>query len=82
MSLSREDEVGMESLGLPITDLGRGTRGKVVARDNSRSVGCVVKVVTRRQSAAERGVEAVALRLLRRRRWWRMLVGSGRLPRS
>ena len=82
VSLSREDGVGMVSLGLPITDLGSATRGKVVVRDIRGSVGCVVKLVTRRQSAAERGVEAVALRLLRRRRWWRMLVGSGRLPRS
>ena len=57
VSLSREDGVGMGSLGLPITDLGRATRGKVVVRDIRGSVGCVVKLVTRRQSAAERGVE-------------------------
>ena len=54
MSLSREDGVGKESLGLPITDLGRATRGKVVVRDTKGSVGCVEKLVTRRLSAAER----------------------------
>ena len=35
----------------------------MVVRDIRGSVGCVGKLVTRRQSAAERGVEAVALRL-------------------
>ena len=64
VSLSREDGVGMGSLGLPITDLGRATRGKVMVRDIRGSVGCVGKLVTRRQSAAERGVEAVALGLV------------------
>ena len=56
VSLSREDGVGMGSLGLPITDLGRATRGKVVVRDIRGSVGCVEKLVTRRRSG---GVEAV-----------------------
>ena len=68
VSLSKEDGVGMGSLHLPITDLGRATRGKVAVRDIRGSVGCVGKLVTRRQSAAERSVEAMALRLLRRRR--------------
>ena len=58
VSLSREDGVGMGSLGLPITDLGRATSGKVVVGNIRRSVGCVGKLVTRRQSAAGRGVEA------------------------
>ena len=52
----------------------------MVVRDIRGSVGCVGKLVTRRQSAAERGLEEVVLRLLRRKSWWRILVDSGRLP--
>ena len=63
--------------GFTDNGLRKGNKGK----SGGRSVGCVVRLVTRRQSAAERGVGAVALRLLRRR-WWRMLVVSGRLTRS
>ena len=55
MSLPREDGVGMGSLGLPITDLGRATRGKVVVRDIRGSVGCVVKSFTRRAECGGKG---------------------------
>ena len=56
-------------------------RERVVVRGTEGRAGCVGKLVTRRRSVVEKRVEVVASRRLRRRRWWRMLAGSGRLPR-
>ena len=55
---------------------GEGNQVKSCGKEGTKGVGCAGKLVARRRSVVEKAVGVGAWRRLRRR-WWRMLAGSG-----